>query len=69
MRGEIHDDRSQSCMTWCQDFTFVIQGFGNVGSRDLPRTFPGYPWLDTPEGHASLRRILIGYSFCDSDIG
>ncbi|KAJ0683470.1 putative cyclin, Rab-GTPase-TBC domain superfamily, Cyclin-like superfamily [Helianthus annuus] len=26
---------------------------------DLPRTFPGHPWLDTPEGHASLRRILM----------
>ncbi|KAK3005371.1 hypothetical protein RJ639_017282 [Escallonia herrerae] len=25
---------------------------------DLPRTFPGHPWLDTPEGHAALRRVL-----------
>ncbi|KAD1326113.1 hypothetical protein E3N88_43017 [Mikania micrantha] len=36
---------------------------------DLPRTFPGHPWLDTPEGHASLRRVLVGYSFRDSDVG
>lgn len=37
--------------------------------QDLPRTFPGHPWLDTPEGHASLRRVLVGYSFRDSDVG
>ncbi|KAL0561126.1 hypothetical protein IC582_001546 [Cucumis melo] len=36
---------------------------------DLPRTFPGHPWLDTPEGHAALRRVLVGYSFRDSDVG
>lgn len=37
--------------------------------HDLPRTFPGHPWLDTPEGHAALRRVLVGYSFRDSDVG
>lgn len=37
--------------------------------QDLPRTFPGHPWLDTPEGHATLRRVLVGYSFRDSDVG
>ncbi|KAK8569885.1 hypothetical protein V6N13_002597 [Hibiscus sabdariffa] len=37
--------------------------------KDLPRTFPGHPWLDTPEGHAALRRVLVGYSFRDSDVG
>ncbi|KAF3782752.1 TBC1 domain family member 2A [Nymphaea thermarum] len=37
--------------------------------HDLPRTFPSHPWLDTPEGHASLRRVLVGYSFRDSDVG
>ncbi|KAK0590991.1 hypothetical protein LWI29_034141 [Acer saccharum] len=37
--------------------------------HDLPRTFPGHPWLDTPEGHATLRRVLVGYSFRDSDVG
>ncbi|MBA0703963.1 hypothetical protein Golax_016254, partial [Gossypium laxum] len=36
---------------------------------DLPRTFPGHPWLDTPQGHAALRRVLVGYSFRDSDVG
>nr|GMD38510.1 TBC1 domain family member 2B-like [Ipomoea batatas] len=37
--------------------------------HDLPRTFPGHPWLDTPEGHAALRRVLVVYSFRDSDVG
>jgi hypothetical protein len=37
--------------------------------QDLPRTFPGHPWLDNPEGHAALRRVLVGYSFRDSDVG
>ncbi|XP_047316286.1 TBC1 domain family member 2B-like [Impatiens glandulifera] len=37
--------------------------------HDLPRTFPGHPWLDTPKGHAALRRVLVGYSFRDCDVG
>lgn len=37
--------------------------------QDLPRTFPGHPWLDTPEGHAALRRVLVGYSFRDCYVG
>ncbi|CAA6670825.1 unnamed protein product [Spirodela intermedia] len=37
--------------------------------HDLPRTFPSHPWLDTPDGQASLRRVLVGYSFRDSDVG
>lgn len=41
----------------------------DVYMQDLPRTFPGHPWLDTPEGHASLRRVLVAYSFRDSDVG
>ncbi|KAI3973832.1 hypothetical protein MKX01_030408 [Papaver californicum] len=37
--------------------------------QDLPRTFPGHPWLDTLEGHASLRCVLVAYSFRDSHVG
>lgn len=37
--------------------------------HDLPRTFPGHPWLDTEEGHAALRRVLVGYSFRDCHVG
>ncbi|KAF6148380.1 hypothetical protein GIB67_025599 [Kingdonia uniflora] len=36
---------------------------------DQPRTLPGHPWLDTLEGHASLRRVLVRYSFGDSHVG
>lgn len=37
--------------------------------QDLPRTFPGHQWLDTQEGQGALRRVLVGYSFRDSDVG
>lgn len=37
--------------------------------HDLPRTFPGHPWIDTAEGQASLRHVLVAYSFRDSDVG
>lgn len=37
--------------------------------HDLPRTFPSHPWLDNPEGQASLRRVLVGYSFRDAEVG
>lgn len=37
--------------------------------QDLPRTFPGHPWLDSPDGHSALRRVLVAYSFRDSDVG
>jgi len=37
--------------------------------QDLPRTFPGHPWLDMESGHAALRRILVVYSFRDSYVG
>eukprot|EP01018_Ginkgo_biloba_P011536 Gb_32768 [translate_table: standard] len=36
---------------------------------DIARTFPTHPWLDTEEGHASLRRVLVAYSFRDSNVG
>nr|TKW09814.1 hypothetical protein SEVIR_6G126100v2 [Setaria viridis] len=37
--------------------------------HDLPRTFPCHPWLNSEEGQASLRRVLVGYSFRDSEVG
>ncbi|KOM46351.1 hypothetical protein LR48_Vigan07g005500 [Vigna angularis] len=64
------------------DYKFLYYGSGHHGPsglfgyllfdkclQDLPRTFPGHPWLDTPEGHAALRRVLVAYSFRDSDVG
>ncbi|CAN8260083.1 unnamed protein product [Cochlearia groenlandica] len=55
------------------DLSKAVDGMVTPATRqidhDLPRTFPGHPWLDTPEGHAALRRVLVGYSFRDSDVG
>jgi hypothetical protein len=59
--------------SYYSDLTKAVEGMVTPATRqidhDLPRTFPGHPWLDTPEGHAALRRVLVGYSFRDSDVG
>ncbi|KAG8642123.1 TBC1 domain family member 2A [Manihot esculenta] len=59
--------------SYYNDMTKAVEGKVTPATRqidhDLPRTFPGHPWLDTPEGHAALRRVLVAYSFRDSDVG
>ncbi|XVE72492.1 hypothetical protein DITRI_Ditri11bG0043400 [Diplodiscus trichospermus] len=59
--------------SYYNDLTKAVEGKVTPATRqidhDLPRTFPGHPWLDTPEGHAALRGVLVGYSFRDSDVG
>ncbi|KAB1200502.1 TBC1 domain family member 2A [Morella rubra] len=59
--------------SYYNDLSKAVEGKVTPATRqidhDLPRTFPGHPWLDTPEGHAALRRVLVGYSFRDSDVG
>ncbi|CAL0307311.1 unnamed protein product [Lupinus luteus] len=59
--------------SYYDDLTKAVDGKVTPATRqidhDLPRTFPGHPWLDTPEGHAALRRVLVVYSFRDSDVG
>ncbi|KAI9083205.1 hypothetical protein K1719_034737 [Acacia pycnantha] len=59
--------------SYYDDLTKATEGKVTAATRqidqDLTRTFPGHPWLDTPEGHAALRRVLVGYSFRDSDVG
>lgn len=59
--------------SYYNDLTKAVEGKVTPATKqidhDLPRTFPGHPWLDTPEGHATLRRVLVGYSFRDSDVG
>ncbi|EPS70214.1 hypothetical protein M569_04547, partial [Genlisea aurea] len=59
--------------SYYNDLITAVEGKTTSATRqidhDLPRTFPGHPWLDTPEGHAALRRVLVGYSFRDSDVG
>ncbi|XP_008798753.2 growth hormone-regulated TBC protein 1-like [Phoenix dactylifera] len=59
--------------SYFDDLIMATEGKATPATRqidhDLPRTFPCHPWLDTPEGQASLRRVLVGYSFRDSDVG
>ncbi|KAJ8898786.1 hypothetical protein K2173_006318 [Erythroxylum novogranatense] len=59
--------------SYYNDLTTAVEGKVTPATRqidhDLPRTFPGHQWLDTSEGHAALRRVLVGYSFRDSDVG
>lgn len=59
--------------SYYQDLIEAVQGRETPATRqidhDLDRTFPGHPVIDSPEGQASLRRILRGYSFRDSRVG
>ncbi|CAI8587145.1 unnamed protein product [Vicia faba] len=59
--------------SYYDDLTKAVEGKVTPATRqidhDLPRTFPGHAWLDTPEGHAALRRVLVAYSFRDSEVG
>ncbi|KAJ4975638.1 hypothetical protein NE237_000744 [Protea cynaroides] len=65
--------RSTVPESYYEDLINAVEGKSTPATRqidhDLPRTFPGHPWLDTPEGHAALRRVLVGYSFRDSCVG
>ncbi|CAN6479207.1 unnamed protein product [Victoria cruziana] len=65
--------RSTVPESYYADLTKAVEGKVTPATlqidHDLPRTFPCHPWLDTPDGHASLRRVLVGYSFRDSDVG
>lgn len=51
----------------CNDVDDNINDEGIL--QDLPRTFPCHPWLNNDDGQASLRRVLVGYSFRDSEVG
>ena len=59
--------------SYYNDLIIAVEGKVTAATKqidhDLPRTFPGHPYLDTREGQAALRRVLVGYSFRDSDVG
>lgn len=59
--------------SYYNDLIRAVEGKTTPATRqidqDLPRTFPGHSWLDTPEGHAALKRVLVAYSFRDSEVG
>ncbi|XP_008782915.1 growth hormone-regulated TBC protein 1-like [Phoenix dactylifera] len=65
--------RSTVPESYYDDLIWATEGKVTPATRqidhDLPRTFPCHPWLDTPEGQASLRRVLVAYSFRDSNVG
>ncbi|XP_058080544.1 uncharacterized protein LOC131228714 [Magnolia sinica] len=65
--------RSTAPESYYDDLIKAVEGKVTPATRqidhDLPRTFPGHPYLDTEEGHAALRRVLVGYSFRDSHVG
>ncbi|KAH9323591.1 hypothetical protein KI387_018230, partial [Taxus chinensis] len=65
--------RSTVPHSYYQDLIRAVEGMVTPSTlqidQDLSRTFPTHPWLDTEEGHASLRRILVAYSFRDSHVG
>ncbi|XP_039120692.1 LOW QUALITY PROTEIN: growth hormone-regulated TBC protein 1 [Dioscorea cayenensis subsp. rotundata] len=65
--------RSTVPLSYYNDLLVAIEGKVTPATmqidHDLPRTFPCHPWLDTPEGKAALRRVLVAYSFRDSDVG
>ncbi|KAH0452125.1 hypothetical protein IEQ34_019424 [Dendrobium chrysotoxum] len=65
--------RSTVPKSYYEDLILATHGKVTPSTRqidhDLPRTFPTHPWLETPEGQATLRHVLIGYSFRDSEVG
>lgn len=65
--------RSAAPESYYKDLTAAVEGKETAATRqidqDLGRTFPSHPWLDTPTGHAALRRVLVAYSFRDSRVG
>ena len=40
-----------------------------VIDQDLHRTFPGHTYVDTTEGKAALRRVLVAYANRNRDVG
>ncbi|RYR01788.1 hypothetical protein Ahy_B06g080655 [Arachis hypogaea] len=68
--GDISALRRTYKVSICREY-MPIKQFPELfqNAADLPQTFPGHPWLDTPEGHAALRRVLVVYSLCDSNVG
>ncbi|KAJ7556328.1 hypothetical protein O6H91_05G078600 [Diphasiastrum complanatum] len=59
--------------SYYSDLTEAVKDKVTAATRqidhDLARTFPTHPWLNSPEGHRTLRQILVAYSFRDSRVG
>lgn len=65
--------RSTAPDSYFQDLCLAGQGITSAAIKqidhDLARTFPSHPWLDSSEGQASLRHVLVAYSLRDSHVG
>ncbi|KAL3697641.1 hypothetical protein R1sor_011717 [Riccia sorocarpa] len=65
--------RSNVPDSYYSDLSQAVIGAQTASTRqidhDLARTFPSHPWVDSPEGQATLRRVLVAYSFRDSSVG
>ncbi|CAM6124260.1 unnamed protein product [Calypogeia fissa] len=59
--------------SYYQDLCHAVVGQVTSATKqidhDLARTFPTHPWVDSPDGQATLRRVLVAYSFRDSSVG
>ncbi|CAM6078912.1 unnamed protein product [Sphagnum tenellum] len=59
--------------SYYQDLTQAVKGRVTPATRqidhDLGRTFPTHAWIDSADGRAALRRLLVAYSFRDSRVG
>lgn len=60
---------SENVFLYSQAFAFASFDMFLFWIQDLGRTFPTHPWIDSADGRAALRRILVGYSFRDSRVG
>ncbi|KAG0573664.1 hypothetical protein KC19_VG198400 [Ceratodon purpureus] len=65
--------RSLAPESYYSDLLAAVEGRETPATRqidhDLGRTFPTHPWIDSADGRAALRRILVAYSFRDSRVG
>lgn len=55
------------------DIVTTLRSFKNSSSeqilRDLPRSFPGHPYFDSPEGTRALGNVLTAFSWLNPAIG
>jgi hypothetical protein len=45
------------------------QAHSPVAVQDIAHTFPGHPWIQSPDGQAALKRVLSAYSVHNDKVG
>eukprot|EP00850_Spirogloea_muscicola_P014273 SM000101S09271 [mRNA] locus=s101:373940:377059:+ [translate_table: standard] len=65
--------KEQAPEGYYRDLLRAVQGKESISTKqieaDLHRTFPCHPKIDTEDGRAALRRVLVAYSWRDSRVG